>query len=375
MEEKFVLKDFLFSPEKVQAVSERIKEVFPEFDEKNFKKDIVEKFPELELKQRISHMANMLKKYLPSDYTQATEILLASLPPILDPSLTDGDFWDFIYAPYGEFVAQHAKHREYLDWNFYLLEEITKRFSVEFAVRDFFVAFPSETLQQMKMFAKHPNYHVRRLASEGSRSSLPWGKKIPIEHYQTQDILRALVFDPTRYVTRSVANHLNDISKKNPDFVMDFLANCRPFDDRTKKEMDFVIRHALRNLIKSWHPRALEMIGIQTADIWKVCITSAQTSLVPGEYFVFECGFESLCDQEILMDYTIHFLLANGKYSKKVHKIGRFFAQKKSHHTISKKHRFQHYTTRTLYSGMHKIEVSINGKSVEEVQFEIKNAL
>jgi 3-methyladenine DNA glycosylase AlkC len=37
------------------------------------------------------------------------------------------------------------------------------------------------------------------------------------------EILDNLYFDKTRYVVRSVANHLNDISKLDPDFVVEIL--------------------------------------------------------------------------------------------------------------------------------------------------------
>jgi hypothetical protein len=60
----------------------------------------VEKFPELELKQRIYYMRDMLKKHLPDDYKAAVNIMLASLPAELDPNKTDDDFGSFIFSAF-----------------------------------------------------------------------------------------------------------------------------------------------------------------------------------------------------------------------------------------------------------------------------------
>jgi len=65
----------------------------------------------------------------------------------------------------------------------------------------------------MLNWSKSENYHHRRLASEGSRQKLPWCQKINLDYKKTIKILDNLYFDESRYVTRSVANHLNDISK------------------------------------------------------------------------------------------------------------------------------------------------------------------
>jgi 3-methyladenine DNA glycosylase AlkC len=101
-----------------------------------------------------------------------------------------------------------------------MLEEITKRFSAEYPIRAFWKTFEEETFEKFVEWSKSPYYHVRRLASEGSRPRLPWGKKILLHYTRTEVFLDVLFTDTARYVTRSVANHLNDISKIDPEFVM-----------------------------------------------------------------------------------------------------------------------------------------------------------
>jgi 3-methyladenine DNA glycosylase AlkC len=42
-----------------------------------------------------------------------------------------------------------------------------------------------------------------------------------LDYKKTIQILDNLYYDKTRFVTRSLANHLNDISKKDPKLVLD----------------------------------------------------------------------------------------------------------------------------------------------------------
>ncbi|MCB1304543.1 MAG: hypothetical protein KDK37_09705, partial [Leptospiraceae bacterium] len=107
-EEKFLLKDHLFNKQKVQALAADIAAAYPKFPVQKFVKECVGGFKDRELKARISWMAELLRKHLPQNYRQATQILLESLPRPADPSLSDGDFGDFIYAPFNEFVAKYG---------------------------------------------------------------------------------------------------------------------------------------------------------------------------------------------------------------------------------------------------------------------------
>ena len=89
------------------------------------------------------------------------------------------------------------------------------RFSMEFSIRAFLNKYALETMQRVWSWATHENYHVRRLASEGTRPRLPWGYNVGLTTDDTLLILDMLYADQTRFVTRSVANHLNDIAKKS----------------------------------------------------------------------------------------------------------------------------------------------------------------
>ena len=143
---KFSLKDELYNPKKVEKIAQEIKEVYPLFNNKRFIDDVLIQFPKLELKERIYHIREMFKKYLPLDYIKATNILLKALPPELDNTKNDDDFGDFIYAPYSDFVVTYGCSEEYLDFSLNALRDMTKRFSVEYSIREFINLFPIKTL-------------------------------------------------------------------------------------------------------------------------------------------------------------------------------------------------------------------------------------
>ena len=112
--EKFSLKDQLFNEGKIIKIANDIARVYPAFKKDKFIKNVVQSFPELELKQRITHITECLRNHLPESYAEALEIILNSLPEPCSPKLNDNDFGDFIYAAHGHFVAQFGCSEEFL---------------------------------------------------------------------------------------------------------------------------------------------------------------------------------------------------------------------------------------------------------------------
>ncbi len=68
----------------------------------------MKRLTELELKERIVHIAETLEHYLTADFKVAAKQITAALPAPLDPSKSDDDFGDFIFAPLGEFVVRNG---------------------------------------------------------------------------------------------------------------------------------------------------------------------------------------------------------------------------------------------------------------------------
>lgn len=371
MAEKVLLKDILFNKENVTRLSKEVKQTYKEFDEVSFVEEVLSEFPNLELKQRITHIAELLKKYLPEDYNKAVKIILEALPNENDPTLSDNDFGEFIYAPYSDFVAKYGCSESNLETSLNALEQITKRFSGEDAIRYFINAFPDQTFEQLIDWSLDTNYHVRRLSSEGSRAKLPWSQKLVTDIERPLPILDNLFFDKTRYVTRSVANHMNDISKIDENLAMDTLEVWKKSGKQNQKEMSFIISHALRTLIKQGNARALSLLGYNKDAKVKVSnfIASDEVKLDNNLQFTFDIQADS--DEQLISHFIIHFQNKSGEMkSKKVFTHKKFNMKKGETMSMLKYHPFKsNMSTRKLYTGLHKIELQINGKIVASKEF------
>ncbi|HHH19922.1 MAG TPA: DNA alkylation repair protein [Campylobacterales bacterium] len=373
MAEKFSLKDQLFNPKTVHQIASEIKQVYQAFEQADFEKEVTQAFEELELKERIAHIRDMFAKYLPTDYSEATTILLNALPPELDPDKTDDDFGEFIYAPYSDFVATFGCTGEHLEFSLGALREMTKRFSAEYAIRAFINAFPEETFAMLRECSQSANYHERRLASEGTRPKLPWGKKLTTHYRQPLSLLDNLYTDTTRFVTRSVANHLNDIAKIDSNLVVETLKQWNASKKQNDKEMTFITNHALRTLVKEGNPQALELLGYHTnPTITLHNFQLTDTEVKTGEYLEFSFDIEAMEDEALIIDYIIYFQTKAGKLSPKVHKIKKLNLKKSEQVTINKQHLFKaNMSTRKLYSGEHRLVLQINGQEYFNVEFEL----
>ncbi|MDC2952644.1 hypothetical protein, partial [Streptomyces heilongjiangensis] len=257
MAARLALKDQLFTREKVERVADEIARAHPGFAAAAFATAVLARFPHLELKARISWMATCLADHLPDDFRTAGGILIRSLPAPVDPALSDGDFGDFIYAPHAEYLARHGCTSEDLAFSLAGLREITTRFSAEFAIRPLLDAFPERVLGTLREWTDDEHYHVRRLCSEGTRPRLPWARNLTLPPDTGLPLLDRLFTDSTRYVTRSVANHVNDFSRKDPDLALGTLERWWESGRQHPREMAYVIRHAARTLLRAEHPRAL----------------------------------------------------------------------------------------------------------------------
>lgn len=369
----FSLKDQLFNEAKVSAMAKRIEAVYPKFKTRKYIQEAVEQFPQLELKERMHLLRDLFKQYLPADYREATTILLNSLPEPCDPSLSDDDFGDFIYSPHGEFVATYGCNQTDLQFSFRALKEMTTRFSAEGPIRPFLNQFPHETLDTLLKWSKDAHYHVRRLASEGTRPKLPWAPKIIIEVEDAIPLLDQLYYDKTRFVTRSVANHLNDIAKIKPELVLTCLKRWKDSKKQTPKEMDYIIRHSLRTLVKKGHPATLNFLGFSTHPAITVTSFQVLTPVVQlGEALAFNFEIEALKDEDLIIDYRIHFLTKKGKLKPKVFKIKVLSLKKGKSTIINKKHPLKKMTTKALYPGRHQVELQINGQSFQTRNFDLK---
>ncbi len=367
----FSLKDQLFNVDKICYLSGLFEAADADFDGVQFQESVMAQLPALELKARISMIAEVLEQHLSSDFEIAATQILAALPAELDPGKTDDDFGDFIMAPLGVFVSNNGL--EYLETSLALLREMTKRFSVEFDIRYFLNAHPVATMDALKQWAKDPNYHVRRLVSEGTRPTLPWGKKIGIAVHEPLGFLDDLHHDKARFVTRSVANHLNDIAKKDPELVVATLKRWAKLGKQTPEELDWITRHALRTLVKKGDIAALELLGYRAKPEISVSEIQGPTVLEIGAVGVFELAITAVQDEKLMIDYVVDFIKKNGSSRPKVFKLKKLDIKAGETVNLSKSHRFlKDATTFTHYPGAHRMWLQINGQKFGLCEFELR---
>jgi 3-methyladenine DNA glycosylase AlkC len=304
------------------------------------------------------------------------KIIVSALPPPLDPNLLDDDFGKFILAPLGEFVVRNGLSKKYLKQSLATLREITMRFSMEDAMRSFLNTFPDETLSAYDKWAIDKNYHVRRLVSESSRPLLPWSRRLSLDYRVPLKYLDILYVDNTRYVTRSVANHLNDISKRDPDLVLKTLSRWKKEGRQDATELAWMTRHSLRTLTKQGHAKALARIGyLGNHEIRVIEFTHSAVSgtLGIGGKLSLSAKLHSDTDSVLRIDYVIDFVKANGKTKPKVFAWKKLVVKAGEKVSLTKSHHFKaDATTFKLYPGTHKVSLHITGKPYLSFAIELK---
>lgn len=367
----FSLKDQLFNADTVGLLATQLNKADPKFNHKKFSKVVLAQFPQLELKARIEFMATTLLDFLPSNFPSALKVLHKALPPPLDPTKTDDDFGAFIWSVPSEYVAKQGCTAEHLDRSLAFLQEATQRFSAEFSIRPFLADFPEQTLSFIETCASHDNYHVRRLASEGIRPYLPWAQRVIVPPPKVVAVLNKLHADPTRFVTRSVANTLNDLSRTDAELVLATLKRWQKSGQQTAAELDWMTRHTLRTLVKQDNGAALELLGYPTKPKFKLSNIEQSNTVTVGEALHWHGTLTSLADQKLKIALRVHFLKANGSLAPKVFAVKEIAMQKGEVLKIAKKIPIKPMTTRTLYAGQHAAELVVNGVNRGKADFEL----
>ncbi|NDI36693.1 DNA alkylation repair protein [Chengkuizengella sediminis] len=310
-----------------------------------------------ELKERMHHITQCLHETLPKDYESVIEILMKVASKVT---------FKFGFAPmiFPNFVELYGLD----DWDISIkaLEEFTKYSSSEFAVRPFIIKDAHRMMEKMAEWARHDNQHIRRLASEGCRPRLPWAIALPAFKKDPSlilPILEMLKNDPEEYVRRSVANNLNDISKDHPKLILQVARKWLG----ESKETDWLVKHALRTLLKAGDTEALLMFGFSDPkyiDVANFQINTDKVNIGDILSFSFELQKNKETDEKVRIEYAIYFMKANGELTKKVFKISERVLTSNSE-DINRNHSFKLITTRKYYPGMHKVSIIING--VEKV--------
>ena len=345
-----------------------------DFDAGKFVKLATDGLEPLELKERSVHIREALRQTLPDDLEQAVKIMTAALHPEKarqDNSMDAGGIAGWAIMPMADYMATYGLSDPARSLG--TLREMTMRFTAEFAVRPFFVEAPEVTLAKFKEWAGDANFHVRRLASEGSRPRLPWGMRLQQFVDDPRPILPLLEMlkdDPEEYVRRSVANSLNDIAKDHPALVAEI---AKDWLKDASDERVWVVKHACRTLVKDGHAPTLKALGYGPPQLQLERLDIATPDVVLGGALEFTAELTSTArsSQPLIIDYAIHHRKANGSTSPKVFKlkIAELAAGKSL--KIKKKHGIKPITTRKYYAGTHHLELLVNGQSFGRADFEL----
>lgn len=373
---KILLKDQLFNAKKLRMLSEPLAQHCPDFDSQGFTDEVLAGYPDRELSERIAWTREQLAVFLPGNYREQVHSILKALPVPCDPNRSDNDFGDFVFAIYGDFVAHYGCTAIDLDFSLDALHEITTRFSAEFALRPFLKDFPEQTLQVLHRWTQDAHYHVRRLVSEGTRPRLPWGKNVDLSWEQCEPLLTALHADPTRFVQRSVANHLNDWSKQHPEVVLSCLNHWREQQRAGKKQLAYLSQHALRTLVKQGHTGALTALGYDAEASYSLRSLDFTPHVMLGEDFRFEVTLhsESQQPQAFLVDYIFYYRNKKGRLTPKVYKLKQCVLAPGASLVLKKALPLKPRSTRTLYAGTHGFAIQVNGQVSQRHAVELATA-
>lgn len=330
-----------------------IRSVYNSFPVDEFLKSTMDEMWEsLALKARVRKISMCLGKHLPPVYQESLAILdkvVANYP---------NDFFGIFFPDFIELYGQDDTN-----WNLTInaLERYTAYSSSEFAVRPFIIKHEKRMMEQMYIWSKHENEHVRRLASEGCRPALPWAQALP--KYKKDPtpilpILEQLKADPSEYVRRSVANNLNDISKTHPDLVAKLAKDWYGKNEYT----NWIVKHGCRTLLKKGNCEVLAILGYN--DVTSINVDDFSLgvkSISFGENITFSFSLSTNEATKVRLEYGVDYVKANGKRNRKVFQISEFSLKENRRKSYAKKHSFAELHTRKLYSGIHSITLIVNG--------------
>lgn len=249
------LKEY-FGVELARLLADRISAVHAAFPSELFIDEVAAGVPPLELKARVALISSLLRRHLPAEYAQALSVLLSVLGP--ENPREQGMFTEgYWLMPVARFVEEFGLDDPHLSLG--AVYEITKRHTGEYALRPYIERHTALTFSYLERWTTDPNPHVRRLVSEGTRPRLPWARRLQRvinDPAPVLSLLRKLRDDPSAYVRRSVANNLHDLVQDHRELVLAEFEAWRVDAPETRR---WVIRHALRNLVKKGDPRAIEL--------------------------------------------------------------------------------------------------------------------
>lgn len=346
-------------PEAVVRLGAELARAWPAFPRRRWEAEASAGLGPLRLSERIDHMARVLEACLPAVPEAFAEVVRGLL--------ASESFRSWIALPVCSAVT--LRGRDDPDWALPLLAALTDRFSSEFAVRHFVEAHPEVTFAHLERWRDDVSADVRRLVSEGTRPRLPWAPRIRAlvdEPSRGLALIAPLRDDPSEYVRRSVANHLNDVSHDHPGVALaTATAWAGPPD---------VLRRGLRTLVRSGDPAALALLGYAADPPVRLAeITCAPLRVSVGETVVLSAVLEADEPTPAIVEYAIHHHGARAPRAPRPFRIsaGTLPAGRTD---ITRRHRFAELSTRRIHPGPHRLEIWVNGRALGGLEVMVVDA-
>ncbi len=342
-----------FDETRYRRIADDLAELHPGFDRKRFLTHTLEGLAERSLLERLRRTSEAMRATLPEEFPKALAVLRKLAPKFRH---------NFVSLVLPDFVGLYGL--DDFERSLDALKFFTTFGSSEFAIREFLSRDLKRTLAVMETWSRDADEHVRRLASEGCRPRLPWSFKLReliADPSPVRSILENLRADPSLYVRKSVANHLNDITKDHPEWVLERIAGWDLADVRTA----WIAKRAVRTLIKQGDRRALGVIGAgKVAEVAVESFNVSPAKVKLGDRVTLALRLRSTArhSQKLVIDYTVHYVKRSGGTSAKVFKWKETTLAGGVELDLNKSQLIRDFTTRKHHPGKHVVEVMVNGE-------------
>ncbi|HET8807311.1 MAG TPA: DNA alkylation repair protein [Methylophaga sp.] len=359
----------LINAEAVAFLAIVLERQFSSFDKSQFQQQVLAELASLTLTQRVNLIADVITSQLPEDFSKVAPPLL-TLAENWPVSENTGGWQNYTAWPLISYAGRAGLKTP--DMGLTVLAAFTPLFTAEFAIRPYLEQHFESTYQQMLLWTQNTDPHLRRLASEGLRPRLPWGKHlshIPLK--KALALLEQLKDDDSVYVQKSVANHLNDLSKEHPQQILDL---CQRWQNNATPARQWIIRRALRTLQKQADPSTMALLGYRADLPLNTTFQLTETECRIGDAVTLQLTIQNLSSQpqSLLIDYELGLMRANGTLTTKVFFWQRLLLASKQKISVAKQQKMQQLSTRKLYPGEHSIVLRINGQLQARQSFQLR---
>ena len=362
----------------VRDVGAHLGRSWSDFPQRRFVRQALSGLEDLELKARVAHVADALAACLPRRFDVAAAALEGSLAPARDDDdlsalvTTEDGLAGWAVWPMTDFIARYGLTHPARSLR--ALHALTQRNTAEYAVRPFLIEHRAQTMRALAGWVDDPSPHVRRLVSEGTRPRLPWGvqlKHLVADPSPCLPLLERLQDDSSAYVRRSVANHLNDVSKDHPGLVVGWLERHLMSCPGTRRAM---LRHAARTLIKQGNKPALRAFGVGDPLRGRAVLEISPRRASVGGELRLEVSLQSTSarSQQLVVDYIVHHVRADGSTRGKTWKGWKLRLGAGELGVLHKAHSLRSVTTRRDYPGRHRVELLVNGDVEATASFDLR---